>query len=89
VPTYSPPDPDDDICETATATICTYTESFGVVAKRPADKPTAIEPTITPAPEVRAPFEEHLLLEKRDTTTATSTVSFCTVVTGCGASDFD
>lgn len=54
------------------------------MAKRPADKAT-----ITPAPQARAPFEEHFLHHKRETTTATSTVSFCTVVTGCGASDID
>jgi hypothetical protein len=54
------------------------------VAKRPADKAT-----ITPPPQVTVPFKKHSVHERSETTTATSTVSFCTVVTGCGESEID
>jgi len=75
------PDPDEHMCETATASVCTYTTSFGVVGKR-----DLASPTITPAS--RVPFAEFLRLGKRDeTTTTTTTISFCTQVTGCGATD--
>jgi hypothetical protein len=81
-PTYpSSPDPDDDSCETATAEICTYTESYGVVVNKLKSNNTAV-PVTTPAPSIA-----HPTLARRDTTTATTTVSFCTSVTGCGATD--
>ena len=80
-PTYpSAPDPDENYCETATANICTTTLSYGVVAKRSADAAAA-----TQAP--RIPFGEFAKLAERAITTATSTISFCTSVTGCGATD--
>ncbi|KAB5522871.1 putative peptidase, partial [Coniochaeta sp. 2T2.1] len=75
VPTYSQMDPDEDVCETATAQICTYTESFDVLAKFAANRTT---PTLV--------LSMHTY-DKRATTTATSTISFCTSVTGCGATD--
>lgn len=72
-PTYSSkPDPDDR-CETATATICTSTLSYGILAKRAA---------VTQAP--RIPFEEFGRFGKRAVTTATATISFCTNAVGCG-----
>jgi hypothetical protein len=78
-PTYpEQPEPDEDICETATASICTTTLSYGVVAKR------AVAPT--QAPQIHGE-EEFRKLTKRATTTTTSTVSFCTQVTGCGVSE--
>ncbi|KAB5522077.1 hypothetical protein GE09DRAFT_1195213 [Coniochaeta sp. 2T2.1] len=67
----------------ATAQICTYTESYGVIAGR-----GILTPSPTLKPDERVPFSEYLSHDKRDktTTTTTTTVSFCTSVTGCGAS---
>ncbi|KAL2126620.1 hypothetical protein VTI74DRAFT_527 [Chaetomium olivicolor] len=80
-PTYPlQPDPEEDSCETATASICTTTLSYGVVLKRDAGAALA-----TPAPWI--PFEEFRKLSKRAVTTTTSTITFCTKVTGCGATD--
>ncbi|KAL2811737.1 hypothetical protein BJX63DRAFT_267077 [Aspergillus granulosus] len=80
-PTYPVyPDPEEEICETATASVCTTTLSYGIVAKRAAE---GAAPTVAP----RIPPEEFQKLNKRAVTTTTSTVSFCTQVTGCGASD--
>ncbi|KAL5049507.1 glycosyl hydrolase family 71-domain-containing protein [Aspergillus fruticulosus] len=76
-PTYPEnPDGDEDSCETATASVCTTTLSYGVVAKR----------AIAARTHAHAPGEFHRLT-KRATTTTTSTISFCTQVTGCGATD--
>ncbi|KAL2844872.1 glycosyl hydrolase family 71-domain-containing protein [Aspergillus pseudodeflectus] len=56
-PTYpEQPEPDEDICETATASVCTTTLSYGVVAKR------AVAPT--QAPQIHG--------EEDEITTATS-----------------
>lgn len=74
-PTYpDKPDPEEDSCKTATADICTTTLSYGVVAKRSVDAP-------------RIPFTEFRKLGNRAVTTTTSTISFCTRVTGCGETD--
>lgn len=74
-PTYpDKPDPEEDSCKTATADVCTTTLSYGVVAKRSVDAP-------------RIPFTEFRKLGKRAVTTTTSTISFCTRVTGCGETD--
>jgi hypothetical protein len=79
-PTYPEnPDPDEDLCETATASVCTTTFSYGVVAKRAAAAPTQ-------APQIHGEGKSRKLT-KRATTTTTSTISFCTQVTGCGASE--
>ncbi|KAF7182915.1 hypothetical protein CNMCM7691_002659 [Aspergillus felis] len=79
-PTYpNKPDPEDN-CKTATASVCTTTLSYGIVAKRAAE---GAAPTVAP----RIPFEEFQKVNKRAVTTTTSTISFCTQVTGCGASD--
>ncbi|KAK4096835.1 carbohydrate-binding module family 24 protein [Parathielavia hyrcaniae] len=80
-PTYSrTPNPDETYCESATAEICTTTLSYGVVAKRNVA-------AATQAP--RVPFEEFAAFKfaKRAITTTTSTISFCTRVQGCGATD--
>jgi len=80
-PTYpEKPDPEEDLCEAATASVCTTTLSYGiVVAKR------GIE---TPAPRVPfAEFRHKRRADKRAVTTTTSTIAFCTTVTGCGATD--
>lgn len=74
------PDPEEEVCESATASVCTTTLSYDLVVKR--DRPA---PTVTPAPDY--PFGEFMNVRKRATTTATTTVSFCTQVTGCGAED--
>ncbi|KAK4187709.1 glycosyl hydrolase [Podospora australis] len=82
-PTFpSGPDPEnDDVCETATASFCTTTLSYGVMAKR-----TLISgPVVTEAPVI--PFAEFNKLERRATTTKTSTISTCKTVTGCGETD--
>ncbi|KAJ0413073.1 glycosyl hydrolase family 71-domain-containing protein [Aspergillus carlsbadensis] len=77
-PTYPEQPNQDDVCETATASVCTTTLSYGVVAKR------AVAPT--QAPQIPSE-EETRRLTKRATTTTTSTISFCTQVTGCGATE--
>lgn len=77
-PTFSSKPSENDICSSVTVNLCTTTLSYAVVAKR-----GLVEPEETPAPEI--PFTE--LLNKRGqqaTTTKTSTISFCTSVTGCG-----
>ncbi|KAL3443670.1 hypothetical protein BJX65DRAFT_311644 [Aspergillus insuetus] len=80
-PTYlDSPDPE-DLCKTATASVCTTTLSYGIVAKRAAERPTP-----TQAPQIS--FEEGSpKLTKRAVTTTTSTISFCFQVTGCSASE--
>ncbi|KAL4929521.1 glycosyl hydrolase family 71-domain-containing protein [Aspergillus undulatus] len=64
-PTYPEnPDPDEDSCETATASVCTTTISYGVVAKRAIAAPThahahapgdTVEATATTQPRVVIP----------------------------------
>ncbi|KAL3488023.1 glycosyl hydrolase family 71-domain-containing protein [Aspergillus germanicus] len=78
-PTYpESPDQEEDSCETATASVCTTTTSYGVVAKRAILAPTHAH---------GAGEFHHNRLTKRATTTTTETISFCTKVTGCGATD--
>lgn len=83
VPEYPEPEEEDE-CRTATAQICTYTESFGAVAQR--GMPISMA---TQESDFTIPFINHLDHDMRatTTTTATTTVSFCTSVTGCGATD--
>lgn len=89
-PTYSSkPDPN-DFCETVTANICTTTTSYNVVAGRglPTDSNSGpTKPDVTPAPKI--PFGQFANAGnmKRAVTTATTTISFCTKVTGCGFAD--
>ncbi|KAL4885767.1 glycosyl hydrolase family 71-domain-containing protein [Aspergillus karnatakaensis] len=78
-PTYpEKPDQDENVCETATASVCTTTLSYGIVAKR------TVAPTAAPGIATEEFVQK---LTKRATTTTTSTISFCTQVTGCGATD--
>lgn len=80
-PTFPSKPSEDDICSSVTVNLCTTTLSYAVVAKR-----GLVEPGETPAPKI--PFTE--ILNKRAqqaTTTKTSTISFCTSVTGCGVTD--
>jgi hypothetical protein len=74
------PDPEEVSCEMATASVCTTTLSYGIVAKRAAE---GAAPTRAP----RIPFEEYWKLTKRAVTMTTSTISFCTQVTGCGVTN--
>lgn len=74
------PAPEETFCETATASVCTTTLSYGIVDKRANE-------WATPTPTPRIPFIELQELNKQAVTTTFTTLSFCIKVTGCGASD--
>ncbi|KAK5653721.1 hypothetical protein OQA88_8752 [Cercophora sp. LCS_1] len=85
LPTWSNT-PDNSQCTKATATIITTTTSYGISV---VNRRRAVE---TPPPlEVRVPFTEFHVLDKRQSRSTTTytikTESFSTRVTGCGASD--
>ncbi|PKX88853.1 uncharacterized protein P174DRAFT_464602 [Aspergillus novofumigatus IBT 16806] len=65
-PTYpDKPDPEEDSCETATASVCTTTLSYGIVAKRAAE---GAAPTWAP----QIPFEDDITMMTVIATTATA-----------------
>jgi hypothetical protein len=74
------PDLEEVSYKTATASMCTMTLSYSIMAKQAAE---GAAPTQAP----RIPFKEYQKLTKRAVTTTTSTISFYTQVTGCSATN--